>query len=78
MIVVAEGRATAGAGTQRIRPFRSENAFVISKAVAAGLRRISLGMKASTLAERDGVTDMLVAENIPTPDRNCQSKSQSR
>lgn len=68
MIVVAEGRAAAGAGTQRIRPFRGENTFVISKAVAAGLGRISLGVKTSTLAEHDRVTDMFVAENVSTPD----------
>lgn len=68
MIIVAEGRAAAGAGTQGIRPFRSENTFVISEAAAASLRRISLGVKSSTLAERDGIPDMLVAENVSTPD----------
>lgn len=69
MIIVAEGRAAAGAaGTQRIRPFRGENTFVISEAAATGFRRISLGVESGTLAERDGVPDMLVAENVSTPD----------
>lgn len=70
MNVVAEGRATAtaSAGAQRIGPFRGEDTFVISEAVTAGLGRISLGVKASAFAERDGVTDMLVAENVSTSD----------
>lgn len=68
MNVVAKGRAAAGAGAQRIGPFRGENTLVISEAVTAGLGRISLGVKASAFAECDGVTDMLVAENVSTSD----------
>lgn len=67
MIIIAEGRAAA-AGTQRIRPFRGENTFVISEAAPAGFRGISLGVESSTLAECNGVPDMLVAENVSTPD----------
>lgn len=66
--VVAEGRAATSAGAQRIRPFCGENTFVIGEAVAAGLRRVSLGVESCTLAEGDGISDMLVAENASTPD----------
>lgn len=71
--VVAEGRAAAGAGAQGVRPFRGEDTFVVSEAVAAGLRRVSLGMESCTLAECDSVSDMLVAENASTSDWDCQS-----
>lgn len=71
--VVAKGRAAAGAGAQGVGPFRGENTLVVSEAVAAGLRRVSLGVESCALAECDGVSNMLVAENASTSDGNCQS-----
>lgn len=71
MNVIAESRATASARAQGVGPFRSQNTLVIVEAIIAGFGWISLSVKTSAPAQRDDVTNVLVAENVATSDYNC-------